>query len=158
MGILLIRTMGVSPILCRILGRMAGELALKGVRPKLITCPETHVLHLCSLFHKSPYKSGNLGITLELESVGNQLLRLPGSICSGWEGQAGSIFSLQRHSLCSAEWLCPHALHRSSGSPYPPRWCGAACWREGTLGHLLDSLWPWELMAWLTLEKRMQLL
>lgn len=149
------RTIGVSPILCRMFGRMGGELALEGkVGLKVIIC----TLHISfySSFCKSADKTLKLGITLELQSVGNQLLRLPGSICSGWEGQAGSIYALQKHSLCSAEWLCPHPLDQSSRSLCRPRWCGAACWHEGT--HSLGSLWTRELMAWFTLEKRMQLL
>lgn len=48
------RTMGVSPILYRMFGRMGGELALEGgFNLKLITCADTHALHLCSLFKKS---------------------------------------------------------------------------------------------------------
>lgn len=42
------RTMGVSPILCRIFGRMSGELVLdRGVGLKLNTCAGTRITIVC---------------------------------------------------------------------------------------------------------------
>lgn len=118
----------------------------------------------------------NLPKTFTLEPVNeaSPLWRRPGSICSGWEGQAGSISCQDWCSLRWAEWLCLHPSYRpwraagprccwsSTFGTSPPdvwrrRWCGWATWqRGGTPGRWRRFLWVRELMAWLTPADQMQ--
>lgn len=106
--------------------------------------------------------------TLELACGESLLSRLPGSMCSGWEGRAGSISSQGKCSLCWSEWfylppLCLLLSPCQRGSVgMNPGWvwllrsCGSASWQsEGTPGPS-RPLWMRELKAWLTLGGKKQ--
>lgn len=165
LGILLIRTMGVSPIRCRMFGRMVGEAALEAkgrdVKKKKHSdrAERTWCLHVSACLTRSSESEypldylmlaefhlnvlwGRPVLTWRHASGGSRFWRLPDSTCSGWGGLAGSTSFPPLGSLSWAEWLSWGLRCSPKGS----RWAWRLRWRGHAAWQSEGSLWrrpPW---------------